>query len=349
MAPARGDRQAAARRGRRILSAPKRAVLGGGSGFLGRALASALEADGYEVSVIGRSGPDATWDDPTSVLRVVDGADLVIGLAGRIVDCRYDDANRDEILRSRIDTTRMLGEAIARSERPPTVWLNSSSATVYRYALDRAQTEADTDYDTGFSPDVALAWEGELFRLELPNTRRVAMRITIVLGDGPATEMLFRLARLGLGGPQIDGWWFPHNRYRGIGPHPTQPRRPLWVRSKGHQKFSWIHIDDLVGAIRFLRDTPTIAGPVNLSAPTQSDNRSLMATLRRIVRMPLGMPAWRFMLEPAMWVLRTEPELVLKSRWVAPQVLLDAGYRFAHPELEPALRDVHRRISARGA
>jgi NAD dependent epimerase/dehydratase family enzyme len=122
------------------------------------------------------------------------------------------------------------------------------------------------------------------------------------------------------------------------------------VRSKGRQKFSWIHIDDLVDGIRFIRDSPAIHGPVNLSAPTQSDNRSLMARLRRIVRMPFGLPAWRFMLEPAMWVLRTEPELVLKSRWVAPQVLLDAGYRFHYSELEPALRDLHRRsVSDRGA
>ena len=320
----------------------KRAVLGGGTGFLGTALRTALEADGYEVSVIGRSGPDARWDDPGSVRRVVDGADLVIGLAGKIVDCRYNDANRDEILRSRVDTTRLLSEAIEAATDPPAVWMNASSATVYRYALDRPQTEADTDYDTGFSPDVALAWEEELFRADLPATRRVALRITIVLGDGPATKMFFRLARFGVGGPQFDGWWFPHRRYRGIGPHPTEPRRPLWVRSKGRQRFSWIHIDDLVGAVRFIRDTPTIEGPVNLSAPSQSDNRTLMATLRRIVRMPIGLPAWRFMLEPAMWVLRTEPELVLKSRWVAPQVLLDAGYRFAFSELEPALRDIHR-------
>lgn len=332
------------------MTTPKRAVLGGGSGFLGTALAAALEADGYQVSVIGRSGPDARWDDPESVLRVVDGAELVIGLAGKIVDCRYNDANRNEILRSRLDTTRLLGDAIAQSTRPPALWMNSSSATVYRYALDRPQTEDATDYDTGFSPDVALAWEEEFYRAELPATRRVALRTTIVLGDGPATRVFFRLARFGLGGPQIDGWWFPHRRYRGIGPHPTAPRTPLGVRSKGRQKFSWIHVDDFVDAVRFIRDTPSIRGAVNMSAPTQTDNRTLMATLRRIARMPLGLPAWRFMLEPAMWVLRTEPELVLKSRWVAPQVLLDAGYRFRFRELEPALHDIRRKgVSGRAA
>lgn len=313
-----------------------------GSGTLGSALRDALRAEGYEVAVVGRTGPDARWDDPASVRRVVDGAELLIGLAGKSINARFTTANRDEILRSRVETTRMLHDAVAAAEHPPAVWMNASSATVYRYALDRPQTEADTDFDTGFSPDVALEWERQLFRGELPGTRRIALRITIVLGDGPASDLLFRLARLGAGGPQIDGWWFPHNRYRGIGPHATEAS-PLGIRSRGRQKFSWIHVDDFVAAVQFLRDHPDISGPVNLSAPEQVDNRNLMAALRRTVGMPIGLPAWRFMLEPAMWVLRTEPELVLKSRWVAPQVLTDAGFTFAHPELEPALRDVYAR------
>lgn len=324
----------------------KRAVLAGGSGFIGQALRRALEDDGYDVAVIGRNGPDARWDDPESVRRVVDGAEVLIGLSGKSVNCRYTSANRREILRSRVDTTRALREAVAQAERPPAVWMNASTATIYRYALDRPQTEADGDGDTGFSPDVGRTWEAEFFAGELPGTRRVALRTTIVLGAGPATDLFFRLARLGVGGPQYDGWWFPHQRYRGIGPQPTDPVRH-GIRSKGRQKFSWIHIDDVVGAVRFIRDTDDISGPVNLAAPRASDNRSLMAALRRVVGMPIGLPAWRFMLEPAMWVLRTESELVLKSRWVAPAVLSDAGYTFAHTELEGALRDIWSRRTRR--
>lgn len=327
----------------------RRAVIGGGSGSVGTALREALESDGYEVSVIGRHGPDARWDDPASVLRVVDGAELLIGLAGRSINCRFTDENRDAILQSRLDTTRALHEAVSRAEHPPAVWMNASSAAVYRYALDRPQSEADTEFDTGFLPDVSRAWEAELFRGELPATRRVALRITLVLGAGPATDLFFRLARFGVGGPQFDGWWFPHRRYRGIGPHPTQPRQPLGRRSRGHQRFSWIHIDDLVGAVRLIRDDDRIAGPVNMSAPGVVDNRGLMAALRRVVGMPIGIPSWRFMLEPAMWVLRAEPDLVLNSRWIAPGVLEDAGYSFAHPELEPALRDVRAQGGARRA
>ncbi|MDY0910972.1 epimerase [Microbacterium sp. CFBP9034] len=316
------------------------AVIAGGSGFVGGALRRALAEDGYDVRLVGRHGPDARWSDPASLRAVVDGAALVVNLAGKSVNCRYTDANRDEILRSRVETTRALRQAITDAAAPPPLWLNASTATIYRYALDRPQTEADGELGSGFSVDVARTWEDELFSGELPHTRRVALRMAIVLGDGPATRTLVRLARLGVGGAQHDGWWFPHRRYRGIGPRPTGDGRAPRHRSRGAQRFSWIHLDDVIGAMRFIRDDPAISGPVNLATPEATDNRTLMATLRRVVRAPIGLPAWRFMLEPAMWALRTEPELVLKSRWVAPGILDDAGYRFAHAELEPALRDV---------
>ncbi|GAA4491310.1 epimerase [Microbacterium panaciterrae] len=323
------------------MSGQPRAVIGGGSGYLGRAIRDALRIDGYDVRTIGRTGADAGWDDPEAILRLVDGADLVIGLAGKRVDCRYTDRNRDEILRSRVETTRALHRAISSAERPPRVWMNGSSATAYRYALDRAQTEADGSIDTGFSPDITRAWEAELFDGELPGTRRIALRTSLVIGrDAPVATMLLRLARLGIGGPQIDGWWFPHRRYRGIGPHPTDPAKPGFVRSHGRQMFTWMHEADFVQAVRFLRDHEEIDGAVNMASPHAIDNRELMRTLRRAVHAPFGIPAWRFMLEPAMFVLGTETELVLKSRWVAPQVLLDAGFEFRYPDLEGAVREI---------
>jgi NAD dependent epimerase/dehydratase family enzyme len=314
------------------------AVLAGASGFVGSALIRALTHEGYALRLIGRNGP-VRWSDDAAVRAAVDGADLLVNLAGKNVNCRLTDANRAEILRSRLTTTRALREAVQDAAHPPAVWLNASTATIYRYALDRAQTESTGELDGGFSPDVARLWEAELFAGELPRTRRVAMRISIALGDGPATDLLFRLARLGAGGPQLDGRWFPHRRYRGIGPHPTaQPFS--WWPSHGGQKFSWIHIDDLIAAMRFIRDTPSLEGPVNVTAPHPVDNRALMRALRDVVGVPVGLPAPRFVLEPAMWALRTEPELVLKSRWVLPEKLTEAGFRFTCPELEPALRAV---------
>ncbi|TFD45123.1 DUF1731 domain-containing protein [Cryobacterium frigoriphilum] len=332
-------------------SSAQRAVVAGASGFIGQRLVHDLTDQGYLVATIGRSGADARWGDAVAIRALVDGADLLVNLAGKSVNCRYTDANRDEIVRSRVDTTRQLREAVAAAAAPPRVWLNASTSTIYRYALDRPMTdaarpnggEADASLGSGFSIDVARAWEAEFFAGDLPGTRRVALRMAIVLGDGPATGLLLRLARLGLGGPQFDGPWFGHRRYRGIGAPAAGPNTAWGHASRGGQKFSWIHIDDVLGSIRFLSEHDEITGPVNLAAPEVSSNRELMATLRRAVGAKIALPAFRWMLEPAMWLLGTEPELVLKSRWVLPERLLQAGYRFVWPTLEPAVRDVARR------
>jgi NAD dependent epimerase/dehydratase family enzyme len=313
------------------------ALVAGASGFIGGALTAALADDGYHVRTIGREGP-VTWSDAEAIAAAVDGADLLVNLAGKSVNCRYTDANRDEVLRSRVDTTRALRAAVAAASEPPRVWMNASTATIYRHAMSQPNTERDGVLGDGFSVDVATTWEREFFAGDLPDTRRVALRMAIVLGDGPATNLLLRLARLGLGGPQIDTWWPATRRYRGIGPTPTGEGRAGWHRTRGRQKFSWVHIDDVIGAIRFIRDHDDIAGPVNVASPSASDNRTLMRELRRVVGAPVGLPAYRWMLEPAMLVLRTEPELVLKSRWVLPQTLLAAGYRFSYTDLPAALR-----------
>lgn len=314
------------------------AVVAGASGFLGPKVVAALRADCYRVLTIGRAGADATWDDPAAVARVVDGSDLLVNLAGKSVGCRYTDANRDEILRSRVATTQALHEAVATAAAPPGLWLNSSTGTIYRYAMDRPQDETTGELGTGFSVDVARNWERTLFAGELPGTRRVALRMAIVIGDGPATTMLKRAARLGAGGPNFDGWCPPHRRYRGIGPDPSGDGGVPQHRSHGRQRFSWIHVDDVIAAMRFIRDHDELQGPINLATPAPSDNRALMAAVRRRVRMPFGLPTLRWMLEIGMLVLRNESELVLKSRWVQPQRLLDAGFEFSHTDLDEALR-----------
>lgn len=316
------------------------AVLSGSSGFVGTALRKALEAEGYSIRLIGRHGADAVWGDSDAITRAVEGADLLINLAGKSVNCRYSDVNRDEILRSRVETTRELREAIATAANPPKLWMNASTATIYRYAMDYPQTESRGELGTGFSVDVARNWESEFFAGELPGVRRVALRMAIVLGNGPANRILFTLARLGLGGPQFDGWWFQHRRYRGIGPTPSGDGTAPIYPSKGRQRFSWIHIDDVIGAIRFIRDNPQLDGPVNLSTPEASDNRTLMSALRTAVKAPFGMPAWRWMVEPVMWLIRTEPELIFKSRWVTPEKLSSAGYSFRFTDLRSALAEV---------
>lgn len=315
------------------------AVIAGARGFIGQAVADAFIADGYRIRVIGRSA-GINWDEPATIAEAVDGADVLINLAGKPVNCRYIDRNRDEILNSRVRTTRALRHAIAAAASPPRVWLNASTATIYRHSTDGANTEPTGELGSGFSVDVATAWERELFKDSLAHTRRVALRMAIVLGDGPATRMLLGLARIGLGGTQFDGWCPPHHRYRGIGTHPTGPNAAPWHRTHGRQKFSWVHIDDVVAAIRFIVDDERLSGAINIASPHPSDNRTLMRTLRRITGTPIGLPTTRWMLELGMWALRTESELLLKSRWVLPEALTEAGFRFAHPDLEQALVDV---------
>jgi NAD dependent epimerase/dehydratase family enzyme len=317
-----------------------KAVVAGSSGFLGKAIAESLERDGFEIVRVGRRGPDARWGDADALRRAIDGAEIVVNLAGKSVNCRYTDENRAELLRSRIETTRELREAIAAAASPPPLWCNASTATIYRFAMDRPQGESTGEIGEGFSVDIARNWEQEFFAGELPGVRRVALRMSIVLGDGPATAMLVNLARFGLGGPQLDHPWFPHRRYRGVGAQPPGAPTAPWHDSRGRQMFSWIHVDDVVRAIDFIREHDELAGPVNLASPNPSDNRTLMRELRNAVGVPFGLPAPRAALEPAMWVLRTEPELVLKSRWVVPERLTAAGFEFAMPTLREAVRAV---------
>ena len=312
----------------------RRIVLAGGSGFIGRYLAAAFRADGAEVSVIGRTGPDAAWGDTAAITALLDGADLLVNLAGKSVDCRYTAVNRAEILRSRVGTTRELAAAVLACAVPPPLWLNSSTATIYRHAEDRAMTERGGEIGTGFSVSIATAWEAEFFRGDLPGTRRVALRMAIVLGDGSALIPLLRLARAGLGGPQLDGPWPIGRRRRAAGTGHTTAARG------GRQRFSWIHLADVLDAIRFIEATPSLAGAVNLAAPEVSDNATLMRRLRWLQGRPFGLPAPRPLVELGTWLLGTESELVLKSRWVVPELLLQAGFRFRHPALEPALRSI---------
>ncbi|MBF4463041.1 MULTISPECIES: epimerase [unclassified Rathayibacter] len=314
------------------LSDPPIVVLAGASGFLGTDLRRRFAADGWTVRRVGRSGPDARWGDTPAITRALEGSRLLVNLAGKSVDCRYTPANRAEILRSRVETTAELHRALAAAVTPPPAWMNASTATIYRHEEERANTE-DGVLGEGFSVDVARAWEGTFFAGETPGVRRLALRMAIVLGDGPATGILLRLARWGLGGPQYDGHWPSTRGRRKAGVHHE------YRRTHGRQHFSWIHVEDVYRSIRFLEES-RLEGPVNLASPNPSDNAELSRLLRAAVGRRLGVPAPRFVLEPATFLLRTETELLLKSRWVVPGRLEEAGFAFAHPRLAEALGDI---------
>lgn len=291
--------------------------MAGASGFMGTRFAELFRAEGDEVVTVGRgASADARWGDIRGIAALVDGSDLLLNLAGKSVNCRYHDRNKAEIFRSRLETTRELGVAVATVDAPPPVWMNASTATIYRHADDRPMTESTGELGSGFSVEVATSWERVFFEAARDGVRQVALRTAITLGDGSALTPLVGLTRLGLGGPQVGG---------------TTPH--------GEQRYSWVHLDDAYRAIRFL-ETADLDGPVNVTSPNPSTNREVMATLRRVLGVPFGLPLQRWMLELGAFGLRTETELILKSRWVLPERLLAAGFEFEHPDLEEALRQI---------
>jgi hypothetical protein len=289
------------------------AVVAGASGFIGRRLVERLRDRGVVVRTIGRTrSSDATWDDAASLERVLDGADLVVNLAGRSVSCRYTQRTADEILDSRISTTAALGRALAVVGDPSILWVNASTGTIYRDARDRPMGEDDGEIGAGFSVEVARAWERELWDAPT-DVRKVALRMSIVLGaGGGAVNPIINLARLGFGGRMGDGG----------------------------QKVSWVHVEDVVGAVLHLVEHPEISGPVNVAAPEVVTNAELMAGVRTAMGRRVGLPELAWLLELGARIIRTETELVLKSRWVASDVLRDSGHVFAHETLESALEDI---------
>lgn len=287
-------------------------VIAGGTGFIGSYLARQFRLLGYEVIIISRSTGDLSWSDHDGIVRALENAEVLINLAGKSVDCRYNERNKQEILRSRIGTTRALGNAIGACAHPPKLWINSSTATIYRHAEDRPMTEAQGEIGTGFSVDVARAWEKEFFSFSLPRTRQVALRIAIVLGEGGVMIPFLNLVRFGLGGPQ----------------------------GTGRQMFSWVHIADVFHCIRFTMEHEEIRGVYNCAAPGPVTNAEFMKTLRDKTGIAFHLPSPVWMLEVGAILIRTETELILKSRWVVPEKLLTAGFRFEYPTIDAAVENL---------
>jgi uncharacterized protein (TIGR01777 family) len=293
-------------------------VLVGGNGFLGQHLRKHFQALGYEVVSISRTGPgDVRWDARTlgPWAQELEGAAVLVNLAGRTVDCRYTAANRRQIIASRVESTTVLGAAVAACRQPPRVWLNSSTATIYADTAGAlpANTEAAGVIGEGFSVEVAKAWEAAFAACSAPATRKVALRTSIVLGrDGGAFPVLARLARWGLCSPQ----------------------------GSGQQWVSWLHIRDFCRAVELVVQAGDLSGAINLCAPHPLPNREFNARLAQQVRPLVRLPQPRWLLEIGAFVLRTETELILKSRKVYPQRLLDAGFQFEYPLCEAALADL---------
>lgn len=311
-------------------------VLAGGTGQVGAVLDRALTAAGHDVVVLSRNPVrerQVAWDGRSSGpwTAEIDGSDVVVNLAGRSVSCRYTEANLRDMMDSRVQSAEAVGAAIAAAAKPPALWLQMSTATIYAHRFDAAHDEATGvvgGTETGvpdyweYSVRIAKNWERAQEEATTPHTRKVALRAAMVMSPdrGGVFDVLLRMARLGLGGPVAGG----------------------------SQYLSWIHDRDFVRAVEFLIARDDIAGPVNLAAPGPLPHRAFMRDLRAAAGVRVGLPATKWMAEIGAFVLRTDTELLLKSRRVVPGRLLDEGFVFEQAAWPDAAADLVRRARERG-
>ncbi|MER5664223.1 TIGR01777 family oxidoreductase [Streptomyces mirabilis] len=307
-------------------------VMPGGTGQVGAILNRALTAAGHEVTVLTRQpvrDHEVRWDGATlgTWTEAIDGSDAVINLAGRSVSCRYTAANLQAMMDSRVHSAWVVGESIAAAARPPRVWLQMSTATIYAHRFDEANDEAtgvlggnepSVPGYWAYSVEIAKAWERAQAQAETPRTRKVALRSAMVMSPdrGGVFDVLLWLARLGLGGPVAGGT----------------------------QYVSWIHYRDFVRAVEFLFSRDDFTGPVNIAAPAPLPQRDFMRTLHTAWGMPVGLPATKWMAEIGAFALRSDTELLLKSRRVVPGRLLEAGFAFDYAQWPEAATDLVRRV-----
>lgn len=297
-------------------------VLAGGNGYLGKVLAKHYSTLAEEIIVLARKPQPikgnvrtVVWDGKNegSWAENLANADLLVNLCGKNVNCRYIPKNQKEIIDSRVVPTRLLNLVVAKLENPPQVWINITSATIYRHAEDRTQDELTGEIGNGFSVEACQQWEASFFETPTPNTRKTALRMGIVLGQSDsAFPRLLNLVKLGLGGKQGDG----------------------------EQYVSWIHEQDAALATQWILEQEHLNGIINCTAPNPIKNKELMQQLRKAYGISFGLPCPAWLLGLGAWLIGTETELILKSRWVIPTVLKKSGFKFQYPTVDEAIRDL---------
>lgn len=312
----------------------KKIIIAGGSGFIGQEMAKYYCREN-EVIILSRqvknektnrNNHNSLTDEVMNKIRIVkwDGktignwvsefekADLIINLAGKSVNCRYNEKNKKEIFDSRTDAVETIGKAIRQCKFPPALWINASSATIYRHALDRAQDEYTGEFHNDFSVQVCNRWEKTFYDQDTPHTRKAALRMAITLGPGGILIPYFNLLKFGLGGHQ----------------------------ASGKQMFSWVHIEDTCRMIDWIEEQKELNGTFNCCSPYPVTNKEFMSVLRKSTGHIIGLPAYKWMLQMGAPLIGTEVELVLKSRWVIPTRILETGFQFKYDKLEAAFKDI---------
>ena len=296
----------------------KTIIIAGGSGFLGQVLENYFNKKGYKIKILTRNtkkNNDVFWNgrDLGNWANELETAEILINLTGKSVDCRYNEKNKKLIYNSRIDSTNILGLAINLCEIPPKIWINSSTATIYKHTLKKGMTEEKGEIGDDFSMNIAKSWEETFYNIVNPKTRKIVLRTSIVMGkNGGALIPLKNLTKIGLGGKH----------------------------GNGNQKVSWIHELDFARAIEFLIKNKKLQGNFNLSVPKPTDNKTLMKIIREALKMPFGVSHPKWLLDFGAKLIGTETELVLKSRNVIPKRLLDAGFVYKYTNFKNALQDL---------
>jgi uncharacterized protein (TIGR01777 family) len=311
----------------------KKIVIAGGTGFIGESLVQYFSGNN-EVIVLTRGKENVQtnlfhknravngtgsvkyvlWDarQQGDWTGSIEGADIIINLCGKTVNCRYTEKNKKEIFDSRTHSTAALGEAIRNATDPPKLWINSSSATIYRHATDRPQDEFTGEIENDFSVQVCKRWEKTFFDIRTPFTRKVALRMAVTLGSGGVIIPYFNLLKFGLGG------------YQG----------------NGVQMYSWIHITDTCRIVEWVAAHEEMEGVYNCCSPAPVTNAVFMKTLQKVTGHKFGFPAYTWMLKAGARLIGTETELLLKSRWVIPTRLLQSGFNFQFVQIEDAFKEI---------
>jgi uncharacterized protein (TIGR01777 family) len=312
----------------------KKIIIAGGTGFIGQELCNFFGAEN-EIVVLGRQLPRqlsnafnenniekeladkirfVKWDgiNTGDWAKEIDGADIVINLAGKSVNCRYTKKNKQEIFNSRTNATKAIGLAIQQAVHPPSVWINAASATIYPHATTTPRDESFTDFHNDFSVQVCQLWENTFYEQRTPFTRKCALRMAINLGTGGVMVPYFNLLKFALGGQQGDG----------------------------KQMYSWVHITDTCRMIEWIADHPALEGTYNCSSPEPVSNNAFMQILRKATGHTIGLPAFSWMLKIGAAIIGTETELILKSRWVLPTKILASGFQFQYASLTRAIENI---------
>jgi uncharacterized protein (TIGR01777 family) len=288
-------------------------VIAGGTGTVGSYFKRAFLNDGWKVSIISRSGGDACWSQESSMLSVIEGADLLINLAGKSVQCFFNEENRNALLTSRMETTAALKRVVASCNRPPALWLNASGASIYNENEMMPHGEDDATNGSSVMAEIARKWEEIFFAENIPGVRRVALRISLVLDrEGGVLPIYAKLARFWLGGHQ----------------------------GSGNQVVSWIHVHDFYRICKFILANNHINGCVNVAAPEVLSNRNFMRTLREVNNRSFGFPAPSFALKIVAPIIGFDTELVLNNLSASPKKLTQSGFSFQFPTLISALKNL---------